>query len=583
MVRFRCRLRTVLLMALIMGTPWFQVALADLNDGLVAHYPFDGNANDASGNGNDGTVKGATLTDDRFGNTDSAYKFDGQDDYIDLGHVNTNISSQFSISAEIKAPQDRSAFRVVLSKGLKSRSHFEIYIEVDRISPYVPGEFRFYSPNLKGTGASGTVLGDFGSGKVVDDDTFHHLVVTYDGSTTMFYLDGVMVYKESTIGIYVDETAQLFIGRQTDTAGGKMSFKGVIDEVRIYNRALSEDEVQALYHNGDCKHATYSLKKRTITVPFVEMPVIDFLTGQPTGQVELWTNSLKQVSGTTNRFILVYKKVSQITDGSSSSCPATYAVETGTLSIPYLDIPIGIAVGNEKFENGINVFKSTMTWDPIGKSFVVQEVKKLSKSCAEIKANDSLASDGIYEIDPDGTGGNQPFEVYCDMTTDEGGWALVFRHDASDGYFSGVDEAANINQDNPGLDTKKYSILNQLDAFKRDGKFQFRINWPGFTKRNIWSQTSNPTENVDVAGYQGISVNSTSNHWGGLELGNGSHGPSNNGSSYLDGSVNHSNWFYAVGSSKGWGGAGGCYNGIPAADTAVGSNCGVQTVELWVK
>ena len=50
-----------------------------LNNGLVAYYPFNGNANDESGNGNDGTVNGATLTTDRFGNTDQAYSFDGND------------------------------------------------------------------------------------------------------------------------------------------------------------------------------------------------------------------------------------------------------------------------------------------------------------------------------------------------------------------------------------------------------------------------------------------------------------------------------------------------------------------------
>jgi hypothetical protein len=347
------------------------------------------------------------------------------------------------------------------------------------------------------------------------------------------------------------------------------------------------NEVQALY--DDCKHATYSLKKRTLTIPFVEMPIIDFFTGQSTGEVELWTESLKKVLGTTNRFILLSKTVAQITDGSSSSCPATYAVETGTLSIPYIDIPTGIAVGNKNFENGVNVFRGTMTWEPMGKSFVVQDVQKvdvqkvLAKSCLEIKANNSSASDGIYEIDPDGSGGNQPFEVYCDMTTDAGGWTLVFRHDASEGYFSGLDEAANVNQDNPGLSTKKYSILNQLDVFKKDDKFQFRINWPGFTKRNIWYQTSNPTEDINVAGYQAISVNSTSNYWGGLEFGNGSHGPTNHSSSYLDGSVNHGNWFYAIGSYRQWGGTAGCYNAIPAADTVAGGSCGVQTVELWVK
>jgi len=53
-------------------------------EGLVAHYPFNGNANDQSGNGNDGTVYGATLTTDRFESLNNAYEFDGADDYIEM-------------------------------------------------------------------------------------------------------------------------------------------------------------------------------------------------------------------------------------------------------------------------------------------------------------------------------------------------------------------------------------------------------------------------------------------------------------------------------------------------------------------
>ncbi|MDM8560833.1 hypothetical protein [Candidatus Parabeggiatoa sp. HSG14] len=128
---------------------------------------------------------------------------------------------------------------------------------------------------------------------------------------------------------------------------------------------------------SDCKHATYSHKKRTLTVPFIEIPIIDFLTGQSNGKVELWTSSLRQVSGTTNRFGIIFKTLAPITDGSSTSCPATYAIETGTLSIPYVDIPTGIDIGNKKSETNVDVFKATMTWVPMGRSFVIQEIEQV--------------------------------------------------------------------------------------------------------------------------------------------------------------------------------------------------------------
>jgi hypothetical protein len=68
-------------------------------DGLVAYYPFNGNANDISGNGYHGTVNGATLTSDRDGNENNSYSFDGVDDYIFLGkNSDFPISNSFSIS-----------------------------------------------------------------------------------------------------------------------------------------------------------------------------------------------------------------------------------------------------------------------------------------------------------------------------------------------------------------------------------------------------------------------------------------------------------------------------------------------------
>ncbi len=126
---------------------------------------------------------------------------------------------------------------------------------------------------------------------------------------------------------------------------------------------------------NDCKHANYSIQKQILTIPFIRIPVIDFLTGQSTGEVELWTGNLKQVSGTTNRFRLQNNTIAPVTG--NPSCPANYIVNTSTLTIPYIDIPVGVMIGNGKFENSTAVFKATLTWEPLGKSFVVQKVEQL--------------------------------------------------------------------------------------------------------------------------------------------------------------------------------------------------------------
>ena len=76
---------------------------ANLQNGLVAYYPFCGNADDKSGNNHHGTVNGATLTTDRFGNINRAYSFDGQNDFIEVTNVtnldlyNTNYTRSFKI------------------------------------------------------------------------------------------------------------------------------------------------------------------------------------------------------------------------------------------------------------------------------------------------------------------------------------------------------------------------------------------------------------------------------------------------------------------------------------------------------
>lgn len=82
----------------------------DISDGLVACYPFTGNADDESGNGNHGVVIGATLTEDMFGNSESAYYFDGVNDYIRVPHssdLNINTATGFTIGMWTKADSNQ--------------------------------------------------------------------------------------------------------------------------------------------------------------------------------------------------------------------------------------------------------------------------------------------------------------------------------------------------------------------------------------------------------------------------------------------------------------------------------------------
>lgn len=91
----------VLLMATFIAA---GTASADLSTGLVARYDFDGNANDLSGYGNDGTVHGATLTVDRFGNANSAYYFDGVDDSIAVANTNGvfDLTASWTLAAWVR-------------------------------------------------------------------------------------------------------------------------------------------------------------------------------------------------------------------------------------------------------------------------------------------------------------------------------------------------------------------------------------------------------------------------------------------------------------------------------------------------
>lgn len=227
-----------ILMMLIVVTMVFGVVrpvLAGLNDGLVANYPFNGNANDESGNANHGTVNGATSTDDRFGNVNSAYSFDGVNDYIDIPYSPEIEPSIFTISLWVKTTDaDRGA---LINSNVNNNSSclhgYNVRVNSD-------GRVNF-SVDIAGCSNAVGIISD----SSINDDAWHHLVATYD-SSLRFYIDGVLQYQTAISG-YDKTNASIRIG-VTRSNTDPWYFLGSIDDVRIYNRTLSEPEIQELFN-----------------------------------------------------------------------------------------------------------------------------------------------------------------------------------------------------------------------------------------------------------------------------------------------------------------------------------------------
>ncbi len=207
--------------------------------GLVAYYPFNGNANDESGNGHHGTVLGTVLTEDRLGKTDSAYSFDGKDNYIEVAHdASLNPTEEISLAAWIWARQYE-FYPAVVNKGNVGTGN------------------ESYSLYLTPEGKLGCLLNRDGTpggrtanelGPAIPLKTWTHVACTYDGETIRTYINADEVGKKPhTGGIFITPDPVL-IGKSERLSSNYPTtfFDGSIDEVEIYSRSLLPEEIRAL-------------------------------------------------------------------------------------------------------------------------------------------------------------------------------------------------------------------------------------------------------------------------------------------------------------------------------------------------
>lgn len=217
---------------------------------LVAQYPFDGNGNDASGNGHHATVNGATLI--TLANGDGIYEFDGVDDYIELPHESAFDLTSFTMSFWIKIPtlpasegpyiSDPGEW-VFFSKG-PVWGNYRLYVK--RWGGSSTGAIIYHHTDANGSHSSGS----WSSPATIAPSAYswRQVTVTFDG-TLQIYVNGSLLQTETSIAAPLTNNSPVQIGTAPDAEANDL-FTGQMNSFRIYSRALTAAEVAALYSNG---------------------------------------------------------------------------------------------------------------------------------------------------------------------------------------------------------------------------------------------------------------------------------------------------------------------------------------------
>jgi trimeric autotransporter adhesin len=199
-----------------------SLAQVNLSSGLIAYYPCTGSMADSSGNNHDGIINNASLTSDRFGRSNSAYYVNGSKKGMTVPALGDYGATGITISLWVKTTKKASSMEIVSGK-----------IGTLLINVYKPGNFLAAFDGTVGNNSVSNV-----STSAVTTGNWVNLTATNDGSTTRIYVNGNLEnsYPETlTTG-------------GSDLVIANKNFMGSIDDIRIYNRAISAAEISAIYN-----------------------------------------------------------------------------------------------------------------------------------------------------------------------------------------------------------------------------------------------------------------------------------------------------------------------------------------------
>jgi gliding motility-associated-like protein len=229
----------------------------NLNTGKVLHLDFNGNTQDKSGNSNHATNYGATPVAGKAGVANTAYKFNGTSDYMEIPH-SSSLSPTSAITMTAYAyldaynPNGGWYCSSLFSKG-PDNTNGNYNLRITNQNYYTPDTNNsFIYGNYYNNGYDiVSYLPSFKTAPFIQTKRWYCFVYTYDGDSTRMYIDGILKWKyKSSVNSLLTNSQNLRIGRSFNNSPDQYFFNGVLDDIRIYNRALAPSEVKG--YCGTC-------------------------------------------------------------------------------------------------------------------------------------------------------------------------------------------------------------------------------------------------------------------------------------------------------------------------------------------
>lgn len=269
------RINLLQLAFLLSGTSLAQVPSYVPTNGLLSWYPFNGNPNDESGNGNTGTVFGAELTANRVGAVNSAYAFNGANSYISLSG-NTGVVNDFTVSFWIRPLNSSDGYLL------------------DRDICATANDWSIYWSNNGQLGLRYGMNGNdyFIQGVSAAVGEWHHIVAIRETSTSQLRLYLNSQQAGSTAfpsGAFGNTSLPIVVGESNCNPGVNPNFLGDIDDIGVWSRALSVAEIQSLFAGEEAPPCVSStdVALSGLNASYQSTDPASTLTGIPEGGVFL--------------------------------------------------------------------------------------------------------------------------------------------------------------------------------------------------------------------------------------------------------------------------------------------------------